>query len=52
VLPLVTVPARVKTILEITMTVGAAVDGEVVDVLESCKALAVLIKVSRHLKVE
>jgi hypothetical protein len=36
-LPLATVPARVKTILEITTTVGAAVD-----VAESCMALTVI----------
>jgi hypothetical protein len=34
VIPLVTVPARVKTILEITTTVGAAV--------ESCRALTAI----------
>lgn len=41
-LPLVIVPARVKNMFEITMIVGAAVDGEAVDNMESCTALAVI----------
>jgi hypothetical protein len=32
----------VKTILEITTTVGAAVDGEAVEVVESCTSLAAM----------
>lgn len=36
---LVTVPARVKTILEITTTVGATEGCEAVEVAESCTAL-------------
>jgi hypothetical protein len=39
-LPLVIEPARVKNMFEITMIVGAAVDGEAVDDMESCTALA------------
>jgi len=41
--PLVAVPACVKTILEITTTVGAAVDREAVEVVESSTALTTLV---------
>lgn len=36
----VTIPARINTMLKITKTAGAAVDGEAMDVVESCTALA------------
>jgi hypothetical protein len=41
-LPLAIVPARVTNMFEITIIVGAAVDGEAVDDMESCTALAVI----------
>jgi len=40
VLPPVTMPARANTMLEIMTTAGAAVDGEAMDAVESCTALA------------